>query len=208
MVAAAVAGWGCPRCGTRPSVAGPVRAGQHGYLIFEAPGEPANSSSPTGPPSASCSSPPACPCWCSTPAGPPTPKHPARPASPAAARMRPGSQPEIRGAEAAGWRKCTGGSARRVAGRRGSRRRGAGVGRCRSTSTSSPPPSTPRTCTPTCWPGRPLGQAATAARRALAADPARQITTTPVDLQDWAVPVIYEAAPLALLDPEATRLRR
>ncbi len=50
--------------------------------------------------------------------------------------------------------------------------------------------------------GRPLGQAATAARRALADDPARQITTMPVGLQDWAVPVIYEAAPLTLLDPE------
>ena len=50
--------------------------------------------------------------------------------------------------------------------------------------------------------GKPLGQAATAARRALAADPARQITTTPVDLQDWAVPVIYEAAPLTLLRPQ------
>ena len=50
--------------------------------------------------------------------------------------------------------------------------------------------------------GRPLGQAATAARRALAADPARQITTTPVNLQDWAVPVVYEAAPLTLLRPQ------
>ena len=50
--------------------------------------------------------------------------------------------------------------------------------------------------------GKPLGQAATAARRALADDPARQITTTPVDLQDWAVPVIYEAAPLTLLRPQ------
>ena len=53
--------------------------------------------------------------------------------------------------------------------------------------------------------GRPLGQAATAARRALAADPARQITTTPVDLQDWAVPVVYEAAPLVLLRPQERR---
>ncbi len=49
--------------------------------------------------------------------------------------------------------------------------------------------------------GRPLGQAATAARRALADDPARRITTRPVDLQDWAVPVVYEAAPLTLLRP-------
>jgi len=49
--------------------------------------------------------------------------------------------------------------------------------------------------------GRPLGQAATAARRALAADPVRQIGAEPVELQDWAVPVVYEAAPLELLRP-------
>jgi tetratricopeptide (TPR) repeat protein len=50
--------------------------------------------------------------------------------------------------------------------------------------------------------GRSLGQATTAARQALAADPVRQITSTPVALQDWAVPVVYEAAPLVLLRPE------
>ena len=50
--------------------------------------------------------------------------------------------------------------------------------------------------------GRPLGQAATAARRALAADPVRQIGAAPVELQDWAVPVVYEAAPLVLLRPQ------
>jgi tetratricopeptide (TPR) repeat protein len=49
--------------------------------------------------------------------------------------------------------------------------------------------------------GRSLGQAATAARRALAADPVRQIGAVPVALQDWAVPVVYEAAPLVLLRP-------
>ena len=49
--------------------------------------------------------------------------------------------------------------------------------------------------------GRSLGQAATAARRALAADPVRHIGAKPVALQDWAVPVVYEAAPLALLRP-------
>jgi len=47
--------------------------------------------------------------------------------------------------------------------------------------------------------GRPLGEAATAARRALAADPTRQIGAVPVALQDWAVPLVYEAAPLVLL---------
>ena len=49
--------------------------------------------------------------------------------------------------------------------------------------------------------GKPLGAAATAARRALAADPVRQIGAAPVQLQDWAVPIVYEAAPLVLLRP-------
>jgi tetratricopeptide (TPR) repeat protein len=51
--------------------------------------------------------------------------------------------------------------------------------------------------------GRSLGQAATAARRALAADPVRQIGAAAVALQDWAVPVVYESASLALLRPQA-----
>jgi tetratricopeptide (TPR) repeat protein len=49
--------------------------------------------------------------------------------------------------------------------------------------------------------GKSLGQAATAARQALAADPVRQIGAIPVSLQDWAVPVVYEAALLELLRP-------
>ena len=49
--------------------------------------------------------------------------------------------------------------------------------------------------------GRSLGQAAAAARKALAADPVRHIGAIPVSLQDWAVPVVYEAAPLVLLRP-------
>jgi tetratricopeptide (TPR) repeat protein len=50
--------------------------------------------------------------------------------------------------------------------------------------------------------GESFGHAATAARRALAADPTRQVGPVPVALQDWAVPVVYEAAPLTLLEPE------
>jgi hypothetical protein len=50
--------------------------------------------------------------------------------------------------------------------------------------------------------GRSLGQAATAARRALADDPVRQIGAAAVSLQDWAVPVVYEATALVLLRPE------
>jgi len=46
--------------------------------------------------------------------------------------------------------------------------------------------------------GRSLGEAATEARRALARDPNRQIGASEVSLQDWAVPVVYESAPLVL----------
>jgi tetratricopeptide (TPR) repeat protein len=50
--------------------------------------------------------------------------------------------------------------------------------------------------------GKSLGRAAGEARRALAANPVRQVGTEPVMLQDWVVPVVYEAAPLVLLSPE------
>jgi tetratricopeptide (TPR) repeat protein len=49
--------------------------------------------------------------------------------------------------------------------------------------------------------GKSLGQAAGEARKALAADPVRRIGAVPVSLQDWAVPVVYESAPLVLLRP-------
>jgi tetratricopeptide (TPR) repeat protein len=49
--------------------------------------------------------------------------------------------------------------------------------------------------------GKSLGQAAGEARRALAASPVRQVGVVPVSLQDWAVPVVYESAPLVLLHP-------
>ena len=46
--------------------------------------------------------------------------------------------------------------------------------------------------------GRELGQAVTAARRQLAASPLRQVSLEPRPLQDWLVPVVFEAAPLTL----------
>jgi tetratricopeptide (TPR) repeat protein len=46
--------------------------------------------------------------------------------------------------------------------------------------------------------GRQLGQAVTAARRQLAASPLRQVSLQPRPLQDWLVPVVFEAAPLTL----------
>ncbi len=47
--------------------------------------------------------------------------------------------------------------------------------------------------------GHSLGRAATAARQALFDDPTRHIGTSPVALQDWVVPTVYETTPLTLL---------
>jgi tetratricopeptide (TPR) repeat protein len=49
--------------------------------------------------------------------------------------------------------------------------------------------------------GESLGFAASRARKSLADDPTRLIGATPVSLQDWVVPTVYEAAPLRLLAP-------
>jgi tetratricopeptide (TPR) repeat protein len=49
--------------------------------------------------------------------------------------------------------------------------------------------------------GRSLGEAVTTARRRLAADPNREIGPAAVALQDWSVPVVYESAPLVLVEP-------
>ena len=49
--------------------------------------------------------------------------------------------------------------------------------------------------------GRTLGEAAAAGRRALAANPSRELGAEPITLQDWMVPTVYEAAPRTLVDP-------
>src|SRR5262249_5391803 len=46
--------------------------------------------------------------------------------------------------------------------------------------------------------GLALGEAVTAARKNLAENPLRQVVTKPLALQDWQVPVVYEAAPLRI----------
>jgi tetratricopeptide (TPR) repeat protein len=46
--------------------------------------------------------------------------------------------------------------------------------------------------------GQPLGEAVGAARRQLAADPHRKVVFRRLPLQDWAVPLVYEASPLFL----------
>lgn len=55
--------------------------------------------------------------------------------------------------------------------------------------------------------GRELGQAVTAARRQLAASPLRQVSLEARPLQDWLVPVVFEAAPLALRAAPQTQPR-
>ncbi|TAN55875.1 MAG: CHAT domain-containing protein, partial [Magnetospirillum sp.] len=51
--------------------------------------------------------------------------------------------------------------------------------------------------------GHSLGHAVTRGRKALAASPSRHVGIDPIDLSDWSVPVVYEAAPLHLF-PKAT----
>lgn len=53
--------------------------------------------------------------------------------------------------------------------------------------------------------GEPLGAAVSVARKHLADAPARRIADDPVDLQDWQVPTVFEAAPLRLLPPRPTQ---
>jgi tetratricopeptide (TPR) repeat protein len=49
--------------------------------------------------------------------------------------------------------------------------------------------------------GQPLGEAVTAGRRQLHAEPRRRVAFDPMPLQDWPVPVVFEAAPLPLFAP-------
>jgi tetratricopeptide (TPR) repeat protein len=51
--------------------------------------------------------------------------------------------------------------------------------------------------------GRPFGQAASEGRKHLALNPDRWVTLQSHTLQDWFVPVVYEAAPVHLLPPKA-----
>ncbi|MCP4607863.1 MAG: CHAT domain-containing protein [Planctomycetes bacterium] len=51
--------------------------------------------------------------------------------------------------------------------------------------------------------GQTFGEAVTTGRKQLAADPLREIAFKPRSLQDWCVPVVYEAAPIRLFTPKA-----
>ena len=52
--------------------------------------------------------------------------------------------------------------------------------------------------------GRTLGQAVSLGRKHLSADPLREIAYQPRPLQDWSVPVVWEAAPIALFPASDT----
>ncbi len=54
--------------------------------------------------------------------------------------------------------------------------------------------------------GRPFGQAASEGRKHLARNPDRWVGLEPRPLQDWFVPVVYEAAPIRLLPPKDDKL--
>jgi tetratricopeptide (TPR) repeat protein len=51
--------------------------------------------------------------------------------------------------------------------------------------------------------GQALGEAVTLGRKQLEAQPLREIAYTPRPLQDWMVPIVYEAAPVALFPTKA-----
>jgi len=52
--------------------------------------------------------------------------------------------------------------------------------------------------------GQSLGEAATYSRKQLAANPNRSIAYDPIPLQDWSVPVVFEAAPIQLFPKSKT----
>jgi hypothetical protein len=52
--------------------------------------------------------------------------------------------------------------------------------------------------------GNPLGKAVTLGRKALSDKPIREITGDALALQDWCVPVVYEAGPIALFPAQTT----
>ncbi len=55
--------------------------------------------------------------------------------------------------------------------------------------------------------GQALGEAVSYGRKQLHAQPLREITRQPLPLQDWLVPVVYEATALRLFSPSATGLQ-
>jgi tetratricopeptide (TPR) repeat protein len=184
------------------SVAGPVRPGQHGYLIFEDPGSPTNQQFADGPTLGRLLTATGVPLLVLNACRSAYTEAPSHPTGLEA-------QPEGAGPEAAG----EGGAA--LADDVHARIRAYGSLAAEVADTGVPGVVAMRynvyVVTAAQYmadlyahllSGMTLGQAATAARRALADNPDRLVSAAPVALQDWAVPLIYEAASLTLLQPQ------
>jgi tetratricopeptide (TPR) repeat protein len=207
--ASAASGGGGGEIGVSPvrygiSVAGPVRDGPHGYLIFEDPGAGGNQQMVDGPALGrlltatgvpvlvlnACRS-----AWTEAPARPGEPDP--RPGEPAAGPAGDGSAESTGLADVHARIRAYGSLAAEVA--------DAGVPGVVAMRYNVYVVTAAQYMADLyahLLSGKTLGRAATAARRALADNPVRQIGPVPVALQDWAVPMVYEAAPLTLLDPE------
>jgi len=55
--------------------------------------------------------------------------------------------------------------------------------------------------------GQSLGEAVTFGRKQLAMNPLREIGSKPINLQDWCVPIVYEAAPIELFPRAGAQVR-
>ena len=187
------------------SVAGPVRPGQHGYLIFEDPDSPANRQFADGPTLGRLLTATGVPVLVLNACRSAYTEAPGRPAEPDAQPEGTGPGPAAEAAE--GSTEPTDDVHARI--------RAYGSLAAEVADTGVPGVVAMRynvyVVTAAQYmadlyahllSGKSLGRAATAARRALADNPDRLISATPVALQDWAVPLIYEAAPLTLLQPE------
>ena len=132
---------------------------------------------------ASCSTTPACPCWCSTPANPPCTK-PLADEKPAADNVH----DEVRAIGSLAQAVIDQGIPA-VLGMRYSVfvvTAAQYIGQLYAALAQ----------------GRPFGQAASEGRKHLALNPDRWVGLQPRPLQDWFVPVVYEAAPIHLLPPK------
>jgi tetratricopeptide (TPR) repeat protein len=176
----------------RPSVAGPVRSGRHGYLLFEAPGAPSNQQLVDGPTLGALLAETGVPvlvlnacrsAWAEAPQAPVADGQPAD-----------GDGGAVVGGDVHERVRAWGSLAAEVA--------DAGVPGVVAMRYNVYVVTAAQFVADLyahLLAGRTLGQAATAARKALAADPERLVGAAPVSLQDWAVPAVYEAAPLRLL---------
>jgi tetratricopeptide (TPR) repeat protein len=193
-------------------VAGPVRPGHHGYLIFEDPGRPGNRQLADGPTLGRLLTATGVPVLLLNACRSAYTEAPSRPGQPGSAPADPAAPADGHAALADGHAAPAGGEVDAELADVHARIRAYGSLAAEVADAGVPGVVAMRynvyVVTAAQYAadlyahllaGAPLGHAATAARRALADNPTRQIGAVPVALQDWAVPVVYEATPLTLL---------